>query len=39
MKKRFTEEHFIGFLWEAESGMPVVELCRNNTFSEGRYYL
>ncbi|MEJ8795861.1 transposase, partial [Trinickia caryophylli] len=26
MKKRFTEEQIIGFLKEAEAGMPVKEL-------------
>lgn len=29
MKKRFTEEQIIGFLKEAEAGMPVKDLCRN----------
>ncbi|MBB6187595.1 transposase-like protein [Rhodanobacter sp. MP7CTX1] len=39
MKKRFTEEQIIGFLREAEAGMPVKELCRRHGFSEASYYL
>ena len=39
MKKRFTEEQIIGFLREAEAGMPVAELCRKHAFSEASYYL
>ncbi len=39
MKKRFTEEQFIGFLREAEAGMPIAELCRMHGFSEASYYL
>lgn len=27
MKKRFTEEQIIGFLREADAGMPIAELC------------
>lgn len=39
MKKRFTEEHIIGFLREADAGMPIKELCRKHGFSEASYYL
>ena len=39
MKKSFTEEQIIGFLREAESGLPVAELCRRHGFSEASYYL
>jgi putative transposase len=39
MKKRFTEEQIIGFLREADSGVPVKELCRKHGFSEASYYL
>ncbi len=39
MKKRFTEEQVIGFLREAESGLPVAELCSRHRFSETSYYL
>ena len=39
MKKRFTEEQIIGFLREAEAGMPIKELCRRHGFSEASYYL
>jgi putative transposase len=38
MKKRFSEEQIIGFLKEAEGGMPVVELCRKHGFSDASYY-
>lgn len=39
MKKRFSEEQIIGFLREAQAGLPVKELCRRHGFSEGSYYL
>ncbi len=39
MKKRFTEEQIIGFLREAETGLPIKELCRRHGFSEASYYL
>lgn len=39
MKKRFTEDQIIGFLREAEGGMPVKKLCRRHGFSEASYYL
>ncbi len=39
MKKRFSEEQIIGFLREADAGMPVKELCRRHGFSEASYYL
>ena len=39
MKKRFSEEQIIGFLREAEGGLPVKELCRRHGFSEASYYL
>lgn len=39
MKKRYSEEQIIGFLQEAESGIPVKELCRRHGFSQGSFYL
>jgi putative transposase len=39
MKKRFTEGQIIGFLREAETGLPIKELCRRHGFSEASYYL
>ncbi|EON10830.1 transposase IS3/IS911 [Pandoraea communis] len=39
MQKRFTDEQIIGFLREAEMGIPVKELCRQHGFSEASYYL
>lgn len=39
MKKRFSEEQIIGFLREADAGMPIKELCRKHGFSEASYYL
>ncbi|OLK87562.1 transposase, partial [Xanthomonas oryzae pv. oryzicola] len=39
MKKRFSGEQIIGFLREAEAGMPIKDLCRRHGFSEASYYL
>jgi putative transposase len=39
MKKRFTEAQIVGFLREADAGMPVKDLCRKHGFSDGSYYL
>lgn len=38
MKKRFSEAQIIGFLKEAESGVPVKELCRKYGFSDASFY-
>ncbi len=34
MTKRFSEEQIIGFLREADGGLPIRELCRKHGFSE-----
>jgi putative transposase len=39
VKKRYTEEQIIGFLQEAEGGVPLKELCRRHGFSEASIYL
>ncbi|WP_139790108.1 transposase, partial [Halomonas sp. BC2] len=39
MKKRFSEEQIIGFLGEAEAGLPIKELCCRHGFSETSDYL
>ena len=39
MKKRYNEEQIIGFLKEADAGVPIKELCRRHGFSEASYYL
>ena len=36
---RTKEEQIIGFLREAEMGLPVAELCRRHGFSQASYYL
>ena len=38
MKWRHTEEQIIGFLLEADAGLPVKELCRKHGFSKPSYY-
>ena len=39
MKKRFSEAQIIGFLREAEAGVPVKQVCRQHGFSEASDYL
>ena len=39
MKKRLTEAQIVGFLREADGGVPIKDLCRKHGFSEGSYYL
>lgn len=39
MKKRFSEEQIIGFLKQADAGMPVKELCRQHGFSDASFYI
>jgi putative transposase len=39
VKKRFAEEQIIGFLKEAERGVPVKELCRKHGFWDASFYL
>ena len=39
VKKRFSEEQIIGFLKEAERGVPVKELARKHGFSDASFYL
>ena len=39
MKKRLSEGQVIGFLREADAGIPVKDLCRQHGFSEASYYL
>ena len=37
-KSRFTEEQIIGFLKQADVGMPIKELCRKGGFSDATFY-
>ena len=37
-KSRFTEQQIIGLLKQAESGLPVKEVCRQGGFSEPTFY-
>jgi len=38
MKKRFTEEQIIGFLNQAQAGVPISDLCRKHGFSDASFY-
>ena len=38
LKKRFSEEQIIGFLKQAEAGVPIKELCRQHGFSDASFY-
>lgn len=37
-KSRYTEEQIIGFLNQAEAGVPIKDLCRKGGFSEATFY-
>jgi putative transposase len=37
MKKRFTEERFIGSLNEAEAGVPIKDQCGKHAFSDAAF--
>jgi len=37
-KSRFSDEQIIGFLKQAEAGMPIKELCRKGGFSDATFY-
>ena len=38
MKKRYTDEQIIGFLREAEAGIPIKDIARRQGFSEASFY-
>jgi len=38
VKKRFTEEQILGFLKQAEAGVPIAEVCRKGGFSSVAFY-
>ena len=35
---RFSEEQIIGFLKQAEAGLPITEICRKGGFSDASFY-
>ena len=37
-KSRYSEEPIIGFLKQADAGMPITELCRKGGFSDATFY-
>lgn len=38
-RSRFTEEQIIGFIKQAQVGMPIKELCRKGGFSDATFSL
>jgi putative transposase len=37
-KSKFSEEQIIGFLKQAEAGIPIKDLCRKGGFSDATFY-
>lgn len=37
-KSKYSEEQIIGFLKQAEAGIPVAEVCRKGGFSDATFY-
>ena len=37
-KSRYSEEQIIGFLKQADAGMPIKQLCREGGFSDATFY-
>ena len=37
-KSKFSEEQIIGFLKQAEAGIPIAEICRKGGFSDATFY-
>jgi len=37
-KSKYTDEQIIGFLKQAEAGIPVKDLCRKGGFSDATFY-
>lgn len=37
-RSQYTDEQIIGFLKQAEAGMPIKELCRKGGFSDATFY-
>ena len=37
-KSNYSEEQIIGFLRQAEAGIPVAEICRKGGFSDATFY-
>ena len=37
-KSRYSEEQIIGYIKQADAGMPIKELCRKGGFSDATFY-